>query len=357
MKHRVIVWGTGFVGKMVLRELIPHPDFELAGLIVQSPDKVGKDAGEIAGMDVRTGVRATNDVDAALSQDADAVAYFANADIRQMEAIKDMAKPLARGFDVVNTSVFPLIHPKSAPSSFVAPIERACREGGSSFFTTGIDPGFCQDLIPMTLTGLTGRVDRVRIQEILDYSTYPNPRTLFEIMGFGRPVDDPKVLQLQPGALRFAWGCAVHMLADGLGVTLDEIREVHQRRGADRTLDLEVGTVKKGTTAGLRFELQGIVGGEPRIVVEHVTRLAPDVAPDWPGSERGDVYRIQIDGSPSIRAEIAFRGEGDDANAGGCLSTGMRAINAIPAVCAAKPGLLTPFDLPLIPGRHNMRVG
>ena len=231
MKHRVILWGTGFVGKMVLRELIQHPDFELAGLIVHSRDKVGKDAGEIAGLDAHTGVRATDDVDAALAVDADAVAYFANADIRQMEAIKDMAKPLARGFDVVNTSVFPLIHPKSAPSSFVAPIERACREGGSSFFTTGIDPGFCQDLIPMTLMGLTGRVDRVRIQEILDYSTYPNPRTLFEIMGFGRPVDDPKVLQLQPGALRFAWGCAVHMLADGLGVTLDEIREVHQRRG------------------------------------------------------------------------------------------------------------------------------
>jgi 4-hydroxy-tetrahydrodipicolinate reductase len=97
------------------------------------------------------------------------------------------------------------------------------------------------------------------------------------------------------------------------------------------------------------------VGGEPRIAVEHVTRLAPDVAPDWPQSPSGDAYRILIEGSPSIRAEIAFRGAGDDANAGGCLATGMRAIQAIPAVCAAPPGLLSPFDLPLIPGRHNMR--
>jgi 4-hydroxy-tetrahydrodipicolinate reductase len=340
---------------MVLREVLAHPDFELVGLMVNSPEKVGKDAGVIAG-GAPVGVLATNDLDTALAADPDAVAYFANADIRQMEAIKDMAKPLARGIDVVNTSVFPLIHPKSAPSSFVAPIERACKEGGSSFFTTGIDPGFCQDLIPMTLMGLTGRVDRLRIQEILDYSTYPNPRTLFDIMGFGRPVDDAKVLQLQPGALRFAWGCAVHMLAEALGVTLDEIREVHERRGAERTLELPVGTVQKGTTAGLRFELQGMVGGEPRIVVEHVTRLHPDVAPDWPNSQTGDSYRILIDGSPSIRAEIAFRGAGDDPNAGGCLATGMRAIQAIPAVCAAPPGLLTPFDLPLIAGRHNMRI-
>jgi 4-hydroxy-tetrahydrodipicolinate reductase len=339
---------------MVLREVLAHPDFELVGLMVNSPEKIGKDAGVIAG-GAPVGLLATNDLDAALASDPDAVAYFANADIRQMEAIKDMAKPLARGIDVVNTSVFPLIHPKSAPSSFVAPIERACKEGGSSFFTTGIDPGFCQDLIPMTLMGLTGRVDRLRIQEILDYSTYPNPRTLFDIMGFGRPVDDAKVLQLQPGALRFAWGCAVHMLADGLGVTLDEIREVHERRAASRTLELAVGTVRQGTTAGLRFELQGMVGGEPRIVVEHVTRLHPEVAPDWPNSQTGDSYRILIDGSPSIRAEIAFRGAGDDPNAGGCLATGMRAIQAIPAVCAAPPGLLTPFDLPLIPGRHNMR--
>jgi len=350
----VVLWGTGFVGKMVLREVLAHPDFELVGLMVNSPEKIGKDAGAIAGGSP-VGVLATNDLDTALAADPDAVAYFANADIRQMEAIKDMAKPLSRGIDVVNTSVFPLIHPKSAPSSFVAPIERACKEGGSSFFTTGIDPGFCQDLIPMTLMGLTGRVDRLRIQEILDYSTYPNPRTLFEIMGFGRPVDDAKVLQLQPGALRFAWGCAVHMLADGLGVKLDEIREVHERRAASRTLELPVGTVQQGTTAGLRFELQGMVGGEPRIVVEHVTRLHPDVAPDWPNSQTGDSYRILIDGSPSIRAEIAFRGAGDDPNAGGCLATGMRAIQAIPAVCAAPPGLLTPFDLPLIPGRHNMR--
>ena len=150
MKHRVMVWGTGFVGKMVLRELIPHPDFELVGLIVHSTDKVGKDAGEIAGSTPHRRARDERRGRRALRRIADAVAYFANADIRQMEAIKDMAKPLARGFDVVNTSVFPLIHPKSAPSSFVAPIERACKEGGSSFFTTGIDPGFCQDLIPMT---------------------------------------------------------------------------------------------------------------------------------------------------------------------------------------------------------------
>ncbi len=353
MKHRIILWGTGFVGRMVLKQVIEQPGFELAGVIVHDPGKAGRDAGELAGLGP-VGIRATTDVDAALALEADAVGYFANADLRPLDAIQDMARALARGKNVVSSSVTPLVYPKSAPRAFVAPLEHACREGGTSFFTTGIDPGFCNDLIPMTLTGLCGRVDTVRVQEILDYSSYPNPRTLFEIMGFGQPLD-ARPLLLLPGSLTLAWGCVVHMMADGLGVDLDEIRELHERRPAERTLELEVGTLPAGTSAGLRFELQGIVAGRPRIVVEHVTRMHPGVAPDWPRSERGDVYRILVEGSPSISAELAFRGEDGDPNSGGCLATGMRAIHAIPAVCQAPPGLLSPFDLPLLPGRYNLR--
>ena len=141
--------------------------------------------------------------------------------------------------------------------------------------------------------GLTGRVDRVRIQEILDYSTYPNPRTLFDIMGFGRPVDDPKVLQLQPGALRFAWGCAVHMLAEGLGVTLDEIREVHERRGARAPARAAGRHREEGHDRGPALR----AAGHRRRRAAHRRRARDaardqDVAPDWPGSEKGDVYRI-----------------------------------------------------------------
>jgi len=352
MKYRVIQWGTGFVGKLALRATIERPDLELVGLVVNSPEKVGRDAGGIAGLPP-TGVVATDDVEAAAGLDADAVAYFANADLRPADAVQDMARMLAAGKNVVSSSVVALVYPPSAPPSLVAPLEDACRRGGTSCFTTGIDPGFCNDLIPMTLMGLAARVDTVRIQEILDYSTYPNPFTLFSIMGFGQPLDAEPVL-LMRGALTMAWGSVVHMMAHGLGVSLEAIREVHERRPAPRRLELPVGTIEAGTSAALRFELQGIVGGRPRIIVEHVTRMHADVAPDWPRSEHGDVYRILIDGNPSITSEIAFRGEDGDHNSGGCLSTAMRALNAIPAVCAAPPGLLSPFDLPLIAGRHTM---
>ena len=353
MRYRVILWGTGFVGKMALEALLQHPDFELAGLVVSDPKKVGVDAGELVGLP-RTGVRATDDVAAACAIEAHACAYFANADLRPKDAVTDMAHMLAAGKNVVSSSVATLVWPKTAPPSLVTPLERACRDGGTSCFTTGIDPGFANDLIPLTLLGLCARVETVRIQEILDYSTYPNPKTLFEIMGFGQPLDAKPIL-LMPGVLSLSWAGVVYALAEGLGVKLDEVREVHERAPAPHDIVLPLGRVPKGTSGGLRFELQGIVAGRPRIIVEHVTRMHPDVAPQWPGSATGDLYRILIDGDPSISADLAFRGADGDPNRGGCLSTGMRALNAIPAVVDAPPGVLTLFDLPLVPGHGTMR--
>ena len=109
----------------------------------------------------------------------------------------------------------------------------------------------------------------------------------------------------------------------------------------------------------MRFEIRGWVGGEAKIVVEHVNRITDDAAPHWPraASVDNDVYRVEIKGSPNITQETAFRSEGDDdAVAGGCLATGMRAINAIPALDELTPGLVSALDLPLVPGRGTIRT-
>ena len=107
--------------------------------------------------------------------------------------------------------------------------------------------------------------------------------------------------------------------------------------------------------AGLRFEVQGIVGGEPRIIVEHVTRLRDDIAPEWPQPGGHGSYRVLLTGDPDVKVELEFEGEGGDHNAGGLLMTAMRVLNAIPAVCDAPPGLLSPLDLPLVTGNGLMR--
>jgi hypothetical protein len=347
MAYRVIQWSTGNVGAFSLRCIIDHPELDLAGVWVHSSAKAGKDAGELCGARA-TGIRATNDADALLALDADCVCYTATADLRPFEAVQDICRILASGKNVVSSSVVPLVHPKSFVPELRDQLAAACKQGGTSCFTSGIDPGFANDLLPLTVTGLCGRWEEVRVQEIINYATYNQPTVLFETMGFGKPLDDTPLL-LTPGTLEFAWGGTVQLLAEGLGVTLDKVTSWYEKRPAVKPIRIGAHTVEPGTMAGLRFEVRGIVGGRPAIVVEHVTRLDDDLAPEWPKGSGS--YRVIVTGFPKIRCELEFEDERGDHAVGGVILTATRIVNAIPAVCRAAPGLLSALDLPLVTGR------
>lgn len=353
MTYGVVQWGTGNVGRPALRAIIEHPELDLVGLLVHSADKSGRDAGELAGVDP-VGVTATTDPDEVLRLGADCVSYMATGDLRPDEAVADMCRILESGTNVVSTSVVPLVYPPSAPAHYREPLDAACKTGGTSCFTSGIDPGFANDLVPVVLTGVCRRVDSVRVMEILNYDTYDQPQVLFDTMGFGTPLDHDPLLLL-PGVLGLAWGGAVHAIAAGLGVEIEEIREAHEKWAATETFTVPSGTIEKGTMAGLRFEVQGIVGGEARIVVEHVTRMHDDAGPEWPQPSGEGSYRVLVEGDPQMKLELEFVGEGGDHNAGGLLLTAMRVLNAVPAVCDAPPGLLSALDLPLVTGAGLMR--
>jgi 2,4-diaminopentanoate dehydrogenase len=348
MGYRVIQWSTGHVGLLSLRCIVEHPDLELVGLWVHSEEKAGRDAGELCGLDP-VGVAATNDVDALLALDADAVMYTATGDLRPDDAVADMARILRSGKDVISTSVVPLVYPPHADAKHVAELQAACEEGGTTCLTSGIDPGFANDVLPLTLTGICARVDQVRIQEILNYETYDQAEVLLSTMGFGMPPEETPLLLL-PGVLSFAWGGVVRMMADALGWELEEMREVHERADTERGFDTLVGRIEAGTMAGLRFEVQGIVDGQPKIVVEHVTRMHDDIAPEWPQAEGQGGYRIQIEGNPNVRCDFHAEGRDGDHNTGGLIVTAMRLLNALPQVKAAPPGLISALDLGLVPG-------
>jgi hypothetical protein len=349
--YRVIQWSTGNVGRYALRAILGHPELERAGLYVHSAAKAGRDAGELCGLGP-VGLAATNDADALLASDADCVCYTATADLRIKEAVDDLARILRAGKNVVSSSVVGLVHPTSlGPMS--DQLAEACREGGSSFLTTGIDPGFANDVLPLVLTGLCERWEEVRVQEIVNYATYDQAEVVMGTMGFGQPLDATPIL-LTPGALRFAWGGTVRLIAEGLGVRLDEIREVSDRRPAPESFDTPLGRIEKGTMAALRFEVQGIVGGVPRIVVEHVTRMRDDLAPDWPRPEGEGGYRVVIEGVPRMTCTLEMADEHGDHAVGGVVLTATRLVNAIPSVCDAAPGLLSALDLPMVTGRGLM---
>jgi 2,4-diaminopentanoate dehydrogenase len=353
---RVVVWGTGFVGRMVIAEIVRHPDFELVGVGVHDSEKVGVDAGELCGMGP-VGVTATDDIGELVGLSPDALAHYGPTAAHADENIRVIGQFLRSGIDVVSTAMTPWIWPASPynPPSWVDPITEACKQGSASCFTTGIDPGFANDLFPMTLMGLCGEVRSVKARELLDYTNYEGDYE--NEMGIGFPPERVSILET-PEILVLSWGATVPMIAEAVGVSLGDVKTTWQKWVTDSPIETAKGSVSPGTVAAIRFTIEGIVGGEPRISLEHVNRVGKDSAPDWPRGSEDDIYQVLIEGTPSIRQETAFRftdGSGRDAAAAGCLATGLRALNAIPSVNELPPGWVTPLDLPLIPGRGTIR--
>lgn len=351
MTYRVVQWSTGNVGRHAIAGIDARPDLELAGVWVSSPAKVGEDAGRLAGLGRDLGVTATGDADALLALRPDCVVYTSMADVRLMEAIDDLCRILRAGVNVVSSSPVFLQFPDGVvPPEMSDPVREAAAEGGASIFVNGIDPGFANDVLPLAVTGISERIDQVRCMEILNYATYDQATVLFDIMGFGGSMDETPML-LQPGVLTTAWGSVVRQIAAGLGVELDGIAEWHARLPAPETFAVDAGTIEKGTAAALRFELRGMRGGEPVVVLEHVTRLRDDLAPDWPQPAGNGCYRVEVRGEPNYTVDLRLLGTDGDHNTAGLKATAMRLVNAVPAVVEAPPGLLTALDLPLIPGR------
>jgi hypothetical protein len=348
--YKVAVWATGGVGKYAIRTIADRPNLDLVGVWVHSDDKNGRDAGELAGIDP-VGVLATQDESEILGGDADCVVYAAPAPHRMREAIGDLCRILAAGKNVVTTSISGLVYPRgSMPPKVIDAIRGAAEAGRSSLFSSGIEPGFAADLLPIALMSMSHKVYSVRGIEITNYSEYPNAYDMRELFGFGQPLDYQGGLKM-PGTLRWGWGAAVTMVADALGVELSDIREMCEFQPTPRDISTAFGLVEAGTVGATRAACIGVVDGQDVITIEHVDRLADDLAPDWlKGRDGGTdgIWRVIIDGEPSIDAEFEVgHRPGESHNDHGLLATGMRAVNAIPWVCEAEPGIVDALHIPL----------
>jgi hypothetical protein len=352
MAIRVAHIGTGNVGRPALTELITNPAFELTAVCVSSEAKVGKDAGELAGLGVATGIAATDDFAALLATKPDCAVYCAMGDNRMPAALEDCRRILAAGINVVGSAPVVLQYPWQVLSDqYIAPLEHAAHQGNSTLFVSGVDPGFATDLIPLALAGTCQSIEQVRCMEIADYATYDGATVMFDVMGFGKALDEVPLL-LQPGVLSIAWGCAIRQMAAGLGITLDEITDSCVRAPAPEAFDIAAGHIPKGGVAAMRFEIRGVVGGRAAIIVEHVTRLREDLRPDWPQpAQPGGSYRVEIVGEPSYAVDICPTSRNGDHNHAAIVAAAGRIVNAIPAVVAAPPGIRTTLDLPLVTGR------
>ncbi len=350
--HRVVVWGTGNVGKAALRAVVARPDLELVAVVVSNPEKVGRDAGSLAGIGP-IGVAATDDAASVLASGPAAVVYAASADFRPEDALVDIEGCLRSGANLVTPSVYPLYHPPSVPAALRARIDGACQAGGSSIFASGIDPGWAMDLLPLVLSGVGGATEQLRAQEIFNYASYHAPDAVRTLVGMGTPMAQTPPMLL-PKIPTSVWGPMLRVLADGLSVTLDEIVEHVERRPLERTIEVPgMGSFEAGSQGAFRFEVRGMVGGEARLVIEHVTRIDDDCAPDWPQSPPGTdgCHRVILSGRPEITVTINATDGGTNSADGGNATAAGRIVNALPDVIAAAPGLVHPLDLPLVTGR------
>lgn len=352
MSVRVAQVATGNAGRLTLRQLITDPRFDLVAVSTSSADKVGRDAGELAGLDVTTGITAVGSLEELIGARPECAVYCAMGDTRPVEATKDVRRLLEAGIDVVGSAPGTLQYPwGTLPDAVIEKVEASARAGGATVYLTGVDPGFASDLVPLALASTCQRVEQVRCYELADYATYDGAEVMFDLMGFGKPLGETPLLFL-PGVLGFAWGTAIRMIAAGLGIEVDEVVEHWEAEPAPESYDIAAGRIEQGTIAALKFSISGMVAGHPAIVVEHVTRTRDDLRPDWARpTSGGGAYRVEITGEPSYVVDIVPSSEHGDHNHAAIVAACGRIVNSIPDVRAAPPGIRTTLDLPLPTGR------
>jgi hypothetical protein len=345
--YRIIQWMTGDVGQVGVRHFADNPVYDLVGVLVHSKDKVGKDAGEIAGI-APTGVTATDDIESMVAMDADCVFY--TPIIMDVDTV---CRLLRSGKNVVTTSGF--FHPSPEFADGGAAIRAACEDGGTSFHAGGIHPGYAGDILPLTLARVISRIDKITMSEVVDVIK-DAPADHIDWLGFGKDKDkfltEPTILGM--GVLFFAQ--SMYMLADGLGVRIDEVTHAVDAAVATEDIPHVDGAIPRGTVAAQCHTYTAQVDGRPLIVFEALyTTCRPDqLDPPWDFGKTQ--YRIVIEGDPPTEMILGGVTQPDGMMAHpGYDWTAMGAINAIPDVCDAAPGWLTHLDLGLIRPRGLVR--
>jgi hypothetical protein len=340
MSLRVVQWTTGNVGRRSVRAIVDHPDLELVGCYAWSPDKVGQDVGALCGIDV-LGVTATDDVGALLALRPDCVVYNP-----MWPDVDELVRILEAGVNVVSTAAF-VTGQNLGPDR--ERIVEACRNGSSTMFGTGVSPGFAE-LLAIVTASICDRVDKVTVSEAADTTLYDSPTTEIPA-GFGRPIGDPELPAMTAQGTA-VFGEAVALVADALGVELDEI--VCEAEYAQTTEDLDLGSwkIEAGCVAGLAASWQGRVGGRTIVDLNVRWKKGQTLEPSWAIE---DGWVIHVDGRPTVTTKIGFLPPPDfeattfqDFMVLGMIMTAMPAIYAIPRVVDAPPGIVTYVDLPLV---------
>ena len=328
-QHRVVLWGTGAIGTELLIAILDHRrDLRIAGARVYSPDKNGVDIAELIGR-APIGITATTDVDEILALDADCVLYTP-----RNTSIDDVCSILASGKNVVTTAF--LFHPRRIDPADRDKLSQSCQAGRTSVHGSGLNPGNLSGVLPLALSGMSRRIDRITLQERADWSFYDSTSITFDNMAFGQPVED-----INPTANDFlAFNSGIFKVT----ATVEAVPATRDHQIFDHVL-------RAGTTAGQRWSWAGRRNGETLVEIEALWTVGGEYPSHWPKPQHG--WTLTIDGDPKMRTHFLVMAGNPSASmrehvTASNVATAMQILNAVPAVCAAPPGFATMADLPLI---------
>ncbi len=336
--YKVVQWATGNVGSRGMRTIIEHPDMELVGLWVSSDAKAGKDAGDLCGLG-NVGVVATNSVDDLLALDADCVSYMRQGfDCDEVCAILESGKN-------ISSTLADLNNPAMMDDNVRSRLEAACRKGGTSLYATGSSPGFSTEALVIPLLSMQRRLDLLTIDEFGDVSSRNSPEMLFQIMGFAQPMKPFE--QERAEHLKAHFANSMGLVADAMGLNFDEIEAGGEYSAARNDIEIAAGRIPAGTVGAMRISITGKHRGRPVMRMRLNWYATTDVEhTDWNLRESG--WRVLVEGDTPMNVEITYPVAPEDYAAFTPGLTAHRAVNAIPLVCEAEPGLHTTLTLPQI---------
>ncbi|MEL7481339.1 MAG: dihydrodipicolinate reductase [Pseudomonadota bacterium] len=342
---KIIQWATGAQGTESICAILDTPAYELVGCKCFYTQKEGADAAELAGRPA-CGVKATTDLEAILKIDADCVAYMP-----RNTSLDEVCALLESGKNVVTTAF--LFNPRGLPEADYQRLERACQVGGASVHGAGLNPGLLSGTLPLLLSGFSRRVDHVILQERADWSFYESTHITFDNMCFGEPVET--VSEETNDFLRFNSGIFKEMIwfvGEHLNAGLEEVTATVEVLPAPRDAKIFDRELKAGTAGAQHWTWAGKRGGKSLIEIDTYWTVGGWYPDHWPTPDMG--WTLTLEGDPSQRVhflnlasfsrDVPFAEHVQAAS----VATAMHAVNAIPDVVAAPPGIVTMANLPLI---------
>lgn len=336
--YKVIIWGLGNVGRAALRMIMDKESLCLVGAVDVDPNKVGKDVGEVFGFG-KTGVLVSSDIDEVLKMEADVVLDYTPL-VRDEKggftpSALDVCRALKAKKNVITT--IPIYYSQVLTPELYEMINKCALENGVSYLPSGLLPGAYASYIPMVISGIMGRVDKIVVESGED--DQHNYSSWVKVFGYGANPSEFPSERLKMGIVSY-YVSGVYEMGDRLGFKFDECKNTHEVFLAPEDLHPTWGTIKKGTICGHRFTMSGIVNGEEKVTLRYVHKICDDVAPEPKINDK-----IHIEGLPGdMDVEIKGLMPLDESYVTSAAPT----VNIIPSLVEAAAGYRQAMDLPVV---------